>query len=132
MPQLPFDIPQSLASYAEHFEEHPQKATERLEKQLAKRGPDAVGYLLLAWFFFRQDKRERAIELAIKARIFAPGSPFLQKFHYYLSHPDLFDAWTPDARAASATESIDRNGPILDLDSLIEKLSKTKAQKIKP
>ncbi|HLR25263.1 MAG TPA: hypothetical protein VK112_05305 [Fodinibius sp.] len=130
MLKIPFEIPQSLVSYAEQFEQDPQKAMRRLEKQLSKRGADAVGYFLLACLFYRQDQQKRAIEAALKARVFAPGSPFFQRFHYFLSHPRTFEAWTPNTPVASSSEFIDHSGPILDLDSLIEKLSEAKAQKI--
>lgn len=134
MLQLPFDIPKSLASYAEHFEEDPQKATQRLEKQLKKRGPDAVGYLLLSWFYHLQEKHDAALDEALKARIFAPGSPFLQKLHYYLSHPKLFEAWTPQTNSGRdvSTPVTGRRDPLLDLDSLIQKLSSVESKKIRP
>lgn len=133
MLQLPFEIPKSLASYAEHFEENPQNATQRLEKQLKKRGPDAVGYLLLSWFYHLQDNHDKALDEALKARIFAPGSPFIRKFHYYLSHPKLFEAWTPqtDSGRGASTPASDRRDPLLDLDTLIQKLSSVKSKKIR-
>jgi len=134
MLQLPFDIPKSLASYAEHFEENPKKATQRLEKHLKKRGPDAVGRLLLSWFYHLQEKNDAALDEALKARIFTPGSPFLRKLHYYLSHPKLFEAWTPqrDAGRDVSTPVSDRRDPLLDLDSLIQKLSSVESKKIRP
>jgi tetratricopeptide (TPR) repeat protein len=135
MLELPFDIPKSLVSYAEHFQKEPEKATERLKKQLAKRGPDAVGYFLLAWFYHLRNMPEEAIQKALKARIFAPGSPFLQKLNYYLQHPDLFEAWTPapsDSDAPDAAGVLDRHEPILDLDTLIQQLSEMKSQRIQP
>lgn len=135
MLQLPFEIPKSLASYAEHFEEHPKKATQRLKKQLNKRGPDAVGYFLLSWFYHLRNMKEEAINEALKAQTFAPGSPFFKKLHYYLSHPDVFEAWTPmrdDALPQSSLSTVNRPSPILDLDRLIQKLSTTEAQRIRP
>ena len=135
MLQLPFEIPKSLASYAEHFEKHPEKATQRLKKQLDKRGPDAVGYFLLSWFYHLQDRNEEAINEALKAQTFAPGSPFFKKLHYYLSHPDIFEAWTPsteNALSQPSTTELNRPSPILDLDNLIQKLSTTEAQRIRP
>jgi len=135
MPQLPFDIPKSLASYAEHFEEDPIKATTRLKKQLRKRGPDAVGHFLLAWFYHLKGMDDQAIEEALKARIFAPGSPFLQKLHYYLSHPKAFDAWTPDSVQISKTQKVstpEEPGPVLNLDDLIRRLSEVESNRIKP
>lgn len=134
MLDLPFKISKSLASYAEQFNKDPAKATERLEKQLDKRGPDAVGYFLLAWFYHLRDMREQAVEEALRARIYAPGSYFFRKLHYFLSHPQTFEAWTPDpekpGRAPSGS-SIERRGPSLDLDALIQKLSDVKTHRIK-
>ncbi len=134
MPQLPFTIPKSLASYAEHFDKEPIEATKRLKKQLKKRGPDAVGHFLLAWFYHLEDMDEQAIEEAHKARIFAPGSPFFEKLHYYLSHPNTFEAWTPEAPSTSSKKnsSIDEPGPVLNLDSLIQKLSSVESKPIRP
>jgi tetratricopeptide (TPR) repeat protein len=136
MPQLPFDIPKSLSSYAEHFDDDPIKATTRLKKQLKKRGPDAVGHFLLAWFYHLKGMDEQAVEEALKARIFAPGSPFFQKLHYYLSHPKAFEAWTPDKDSSPSPSSPVRSprkpDPVLDLDSLIQKLSEVESKRIRP
>lgn len=136
MPQLPFDIPKSLSSYAEHFEDDPIKATTRLKKQLKKRGPDAVGHFLLAWFYHLKGMNEQAVEEALKARIFAPGSPFFQKLHYYLSHPKAFEAWTPERDSSSKNRSKtsfkESSGPVLDLDSLIQRLSAVESKRIRP
>jgi tetratricopeptide (TPR) repeat protein len=135
MPQLPFKIPKSLASYAEHFDKEPIEATKRLQKQLQKRGPDAVGHFLLAWFYHLEGMDDQAVAEAVKARIFAPGSPFFEKLHYYLSHPNTFEAWTPDSETVSSKKSstsIDEPGPVLNLDSLIQKLSSVESKRIRP
>lgn len=135
MPQLPFEIPKSLASYAEHFDDDPLKATTRLKKQLKKRGPDAVGHFLLAWFYHLKGMDDQAVEEALKARIFAPGSPFFQKLHYYLSHPKAFEAWTPETTTATSrisSEPSNTPGPVLNLDSLIQKLSAVEDERIHP
>lgn len=135
MPQLPFDIPKSLASYAEHFEKEPLKAVNRLKKQLKKRGPDAVGHFLLAWFYHLKGMNDQAVDEALKARIFAPGSPFFEKLHYYLSHPQSFEAWTPSEagkKSGRPASSPERPGPVLDLDSLIQKLSDVESERIRP
>lgn len=134
MVQLPFDIPKSLASYVEQFDEDPNKATARLEEQLKKRGPDAVGHFLLAWFYHIMDMNEEAIEHALKAKIYAPGSPFFGKLHYYLAHPNTFEAWEPQIHVSAKTPATgDRQepGPVLDLDALIEKLSEVESKRIK-
>lgn len=135
MLQLPFDIPKSLTSYAEHFQKDPVKATQRLTNQLDKRGPDAVGYFLLAWFYHLRDMPEEAMEKALKARIFSPGSPFLRKLHYYLQHPDVLDAWTPEpagGKKPQASSVLDHHGPVLDLDTLIQQLSEVETKRIRP
>lgn len=133
MPQLPFEIPKSLASYAEHFDDDPIKATTRLKKQLKKRGPDAVGHFLLAWFYHLKGLDDQAVEEALKARIYAPGSPFFEKLHYYLSHPSTFEAWTPERPASGSghSSSSEEPGPVLDLDKLIQKLSAVESERIK-
>ncbi|NGP89966.1 hypothetical protein [Fodinibius halophilus] len=134
MPQLPFEIPKSLASYAEHFDSDPIKATTRLKKQLKKRGPDAVGHFLLAWFYHLKGMDDLAVEEALKARIYAPGSPFFEKLHYYLSHPNTLEAWTPtEIPYTSEKKSTSYDpGPVLDLDTLIQKLSAVESKRIKP
>jgi len=135
MLKLPFKISKSLSSYVEHFEEDPEKATHRLKKQLENRGPDAVGYFLLAWFYQLRDMREEAVEEALRARIFAPGSSFFKKLHYYLSHPDKFEAWTSDPvepRSHPSTPEPVQRGPVLDLDSLIQRLSDVNTHRIQP
>ncbi|MDZ7693336.1 MAG: hypothetical protein U5K69_19840 [Balneolaceae bacterium] len=68
--------------------------TNKLKNHLKKRGPDAVGYFLLAWFYHVEGNKDKAIRAALKAKVFAPGSPLMDKLHYYLSHPDAFEAWT--------------------------------------
>lgn len=135
MPQLPFEIPKSLSSYAEQFDENPAKATSRLQKQLKKRGPDAVGHFLLAWFYHLRDMNEEAVEAALNARIYAPGSPFFQKLHYYLSHPLTFKAWTPEPNRSAGKKTVATDQepePVLkNLDLLISKLSKVESKGIR-
>ncbi|HET6528851.1 MAG TPA: hypothetical protein VFG39_08900 [Balneolaceae bacterium] len=134
MPQLPFDIPKSLNSYAQHFEDDPAKATKRLKKQLKKRGHDAVGHFLLAWFYHLRDMNEEAVDEALIAKIYAPGSPFFQKLHYYLSHPHIFQAWVPKSSGSAVKKSRHHKepGPVLkNLDSLISRLSKVESKGIR-
>lgn len=134
MPELPFEIPESLSSYAEHYDKDPQKAIKRLNKQLKKRGPDAVGHFLLAWLYHLEGLDDKAVDAALQAKIFAPGSPFLNKLHYYLSHPENFDAWTPDSTPSLSRRAQPGNShsPVMDLDNLIQKLSAIESKKIKP
>lgn len=133
MSQLPFELPQSLASYFDHYREEPQKAIQRLEAQVKKRGADAVGYFLLAWLYHQQGQNDRAMEAALRAKTFAPGSPFLENLHYYLSHPDSFNAWKPEPTADTylrhASKSM-KTGPVLNLDALIERLAEAESSGI--
>ncbi len=85
MESLPFEIPQSLASYVEQYEAEPQSAMDRLDKQLHRRGSDAVGHFLMSWFHFNAGELDKAIAYALKAKTFAPGSPFLE---YLTLFPD--------------------------------------------
>lgn len=133
MPEFPFNIPTSLSTYAEQFDDDPLKVTSKLKTQLSKRGPDAVGYFLLAWFYHLKGLDEAAIEYALKAKTYAPGSPLMEKLHYYLSHPDSFEAWTPTEDASSAAKSYhasDGPEPVLDLDNLIGRLSEVESDRI--
>ena len=131
MSDLPFEIPKSLASYVEHFEDDPLNATTRLKKQLKKRGPDAVGYFLLSWFYHLKGMDDKAVEEALKAKTLAPGSPFFEKLHYYLSHPNRFEAWEPvssEGNSSASSTAGHTTGPVLeDLDMLIQQLSEVEA-----
>lgn len=134
MAELPFDIPASLASYLEQYESAPEKTINRLEKQLQKRGADAVGHFVLAWFYHQQEKHQEAVDAALKAKLFAPGSPFFERLHYFFSHPQLFNAWCNyEETTGKATSAYDfsKTSPILDLDQLIKKLSKVESTRIK-
>lgn len=135
MSELPFVLPKSLVSYAEHFEQEPERATARLKAQLKKRGPDAVGHFLLAWFYHLNDENDKAVEEALKAKIYAPGSPFFKNLHYYLVHPKLFEAWTPDTASSGYSKSSGSDralGPVLNLDALIERLAEAESERITP
>lgn len=134
MSQLPFALPKSLVSYADHFQQDPVKAIKRLEAQVKKRGPDAVGYFLLAWLNHLQGNNEEAVAHALKAKTYAPGSPFLEKLHYYLVHPHRFEAWEPQhtyGEYSQAESQAEEAGPILNLDALIEKLADVESGRIK-
>ncbi len=129
---LPFEIPKSLASYVEQYEKKPDKTIKRFKKQLQRRGPDAVGYFVLGWFYFRQKEKEKAVECAVKAKTLAPGSPFFSKLHYFFSHPLLFEAWyNPATIEAAAYKGGGRISSRSDLNALIEKLSKVDSKRIK-
>ena len=95
MQELPFEIPQSLRSYVAQFENDPEKGIGNLESFLKKRGMDAVGYFLLSWLYINKGEKEQAVHYALKAKCFAPGSAFFQHLHYFIVHPDHFEAWKP-------------------------------------
>lgn len=131
MNRFPFELPHSLKSHLELFEKDQDKAIYMLERHLTRRGYDAVGYCLLGWFYLMQKKRAKALECAVKARSFAPGSPFFMHLPYYFEHPSLFDAWLPkEFNNSAAIPSLAYNRPevsgsfFLDIDSLIIRLSR--------
>jgi tetratricopeptide (TPR) repeat protein len=126
MNDIPFTIPASLVSYVIQYETSPDKAIHRLEGQLKKRGVDPVGYFILGWFYHRKDQKKKAIQCALIAKNYAPGSPFFKKLHYYFSHPDVFEAWHPFTYRSilkNTTSSFLNYESIEELEILIEKLS---------
>ena len=133
MQELPFNIPKSLSSYVEKFDEDPKKITQKLKKHLNKRGPDAVGHFLLSWFYYLQDKKSDAVREALKAKTYAPGSPLMEHLHYFLVHPEKFEAAIPAHSYTSSTvklQQASRTSPVLDLDRLIELLEAVESQRI--
>lgn len=133
MEKIPFDIPASLKTYAELYEKDPDTAIDKLDRQLTKRGPDAVGHFLMAWFHHLKGNHEEAVRYAYKAKIFAPGSPFLENAHYNLNHPESFKAWIPDENYQDDKQSNSYQvnlDLIHDLDSLISRLGNAKRTKI--
>lgn len=134
MEPLPFDLPPSLAIYAEQFEEAPSRTIEKLEKHLSRRGPDAVGYFLMAWFYVHSGDMPKAIESALKAKTYAPGSPFFEYLHYFLIHPEAFQAWIPsENNGHPVSENSVYMQPadfIHDLESLIARLTEAESKKI--
>lgn len=133
MQELPFNIPKSLFSYVETFEDDPPKVTQKLKRHLKRRGPDAVGHFLLSWFYHLQDKQKEAIQEALKAKTYAPGSPLMEHLHYFLVHPERFDAAIPEQSYKSNSiklQQASRTSPILDLDRLIAMLEEVESQRI--
>ena len=133
MQELPFNIPKSLSSYVEKFDEDPKKVTQKLKKHLKKRGPDAVGHFLLSWFYHLQDKKSEAVKEALKAKTYAPGSPLMEHLHYFLVHPEKFEAAIPAHSYTSSAvklQQASRTSPVLDLDRLIEMLEAVESQRI--
>lgn len=131
MNNFPFDLPDSLKSHLELFQKNQDKAIYMLERHLTRRGNDAVGYFLLGWFYLMQEKKEQALQCAVKARSYAPGSPFFMHLPYYFQHPALFDAWLPQSYnnpAAAPSLAYRRENPsssfFVDIDSLISRLSR--------
>ncbi|MFU8858877.1 MAG: hypothetical protein ACNA8K_00500 [Cyclonatronaceae bacterium] len=128
---IPVALPPSLASHAEMYGKDPGKALERLHQHLRRRGNDPVGYMLLAFMYNQSGDQKQALESAIKARIFAPGSLFLQKLPYFLTHPDRFEAWISENRKTAGTRIPDQNEFLKDIDNLIETLSEATPKTIR-
>lgn len=130
-----YHIPKSYQSYLETFENDPEAAIERLKNRVDKRNTGAIGYFFLAWMYMKTGDKENAIELSIQAKVMAPGSRLMSRLHYYISHPQAFNAWEPKKNRKSFTRgshSVDQAHPIQDLDSLISKLSALESKRIKP
>ncbi len=127
-------IPKSLQSYVEQFEESPDTAIERLESHIQKRNSGAVGYFILSWLYHRNNQQKKAVKAALHAKVHAPGSKLMERLHYVMVHPQHFNAWEPEPESEPFKRSKhnDRGHPIQDLDSLIAKLSSVERKKIKP
>ncbi len=133
MQDFPFNIPKSLSSYVEKFDEDPKLITQKLKKHLKKRGPDAVGHFLLSWFFHLRGMNKEAIAEALKAKTYAPGSPLMEHLHYFLVHPEKFEAAVPTTSYSSGTTKLQqaaRTSSLLDLDRLIEMLEQVESKRI--
>jgi tetratricopeptide (TPR) repeat protein len=133
MQDFPFNIPKSLSSYVEKFDEDPKLISQKLKKHLKKRGPDAVGHFLLSWFYHLRGLDKEAIAEALKAKTYAPGSPLMEHLHYFLVHPEKFDATVPSSSYNSGTTKLQqaaRHSSILDLDRLIEMLEQVESKRI--
>lgn len=121
-----YQIPKSYQSYLEQFETDPEKAIERLEKRVEKRQSGSVGYFFLSWLYIKNSNREKAIEAALKAKVLAPGSRFMERLPYFVQHPQSFNAWQPMITKSESRKEIHfikQGYPIQDLDRLITKLS---------
>ncbi|MDR9414739.1 MAG: tetratricopeptide repeat protein [Gracilimonas sp.] len=133
MQELPFHIPKSLSSYVEKFEDEPDQVITKLKRHLKKRGPDAVGHFLLSWFYHLQNENKKSIQEALKAKTYAPGSPLMEHLHYFLVHPEKFEAAIPTKSYISTgikLQQASRTSPILDLDRLIQMLEEVESQRI--
>ncbi|MEX1010624.1 MAG: hypothetical protein WDZ29_01040 [Balneolaceae bacterium] len=134
MESISSNIPRSLQPYLEQFRKEPERAIQRLEKRLKKRGPDAAAWYLLSWLCYSGGRREDAIRAAWNAKILAPGSPAMEHLHYFMTHPKTFRAWQPDGLVAISPPAARRESaglPSLDLDQLIDRLSDEKATRIR-
>lgn len=121
-----YQIPKSYQSYLEQFDTDPEKAIDRLEKRVEKRQSGAIGYFFLAWLHIKNKNREKAIEAALKAKVLAPGSRFMERLPYFVQHPQSFSAWQPHTSKSESKKEIrfvHQGYPIQDLDQLITKLS---------
>lgn len=127
-------IPKSLQGYVEQFETDPDTAIERLENHIQKRNIGAVGYFFLSWLYHRNGQKKEAVQSAMNAKIFAPGSLLMERLHYVMAHPHHFNAWKPEQKRKpfKRNQIQDRGHPIQDLDSLIAKLSSAEKKRIKP
>jgi tetratricopeptide (TPR) repeat protein len=132
MQEFPFSLPQSLAGYLDTFQNEPEKTLSKLNKHLSRRGYDAVGTFLLSWFYLQLGERDQAIAHALKAKTYAPGSPFLEYVHYFLVHPGAFTAWKPESiHRDNRSRYISRPKDFLmDLEALIGRLSEVEGRKI--
>lgn len=131
MSDFPFSLPESLSSYLNQFPDQPERVLERLRSFLKKRGQDAVGYMLLAWLYFKNGEKDRALTTALQAKRYAPGSPLLEHFHYFLLHPDGFDAEIPDKAGVNRSAPDSQSEVSFDLEKLINRLSETSGSTIK-
>tara|TARA_B100000575_G_C23138334_1_gene661873 strand:- start:2958 stop:3563 length:606 start_codon:yes stop_codon:yes gene_type:complete len=131
MKTFPFTIPPSLNSYVEQFDADPARMIRKLERQVSRRDPDAVGHFLLAWFHCIKGNQNKAIAEALKAKTYAPGSPLMEHLHYYLLHPKQFDAKIPQTNKTDRKVLVQgsRSAQILDLDRLIELLEAVESQR---
>jgi tetratricopeptide (TPR) repeat protein len=136
MLSFPFEIPPSLYSYLEKFEEHPERITEKLATHLSRRGQNPIDQFLLAWLYLHQEDKESALKHAIKAKAFAPGSTLLEYLPYFIRHPESFNAWQPSTKAPDeqVTESVFSQPRYpesdMDLDALIEQISRVDPEKM--
>lgn len=129
----PYQIPESYQSYLDKFETDPEEAIARLQTRIEKRNAGAIGYFFLAWLFYQNNDKENAIDAAWQAKVRAPGSRFMDRLHYFISHPHSFDAWIPEKKQDEFKRTIQNLDahPISDLDLLISKLSSVDKKRLK-
>jgi tetratricopeptide (TPR) repeat protein len=132
---IPFEIPESLKSYLVTYQDNPDKGISNLEKYLVRRRNDAAGFMLLSILHHLSGDTHNAIKSATQARTLAPGSTLLENLHYFLSHPDGFEAWVP-TDSLRQTNGVERSTHTpydiaLDLDTLISRLTRANQKRIK-
>ena len=131
MSDLPFTLPGSLNSYLEQFPEQPDRSIERLRSFLKKRGQDAIGHMLLAWLLHINGNKSEALETATQARHFAPGSPLLENYLFFILHPDGFNAALPDLSAQQDNSTQTPTRITADLEKIIHKLTEKRGAAVK-
>ncbi len=135
MKSFPFELPESLRSYLVTYLDSPKKGISNLEKHVSKRRNDAIGYLLLSLLYHRAGELTKAIRTATQARTLAPGSTLLENLHYFLSHPDGFEAWVPGdhLKRVRGKDKISNTSYDVahDLDTLISRLTRANQKRIK-
>ncbi|TNE71554.1 hypothetical protein EP331_09290 [bacterium] len=133
MQEFPFPLPKSLQSYIELFPENKERTIEKLDAHLKKRGYDAVGHFLMSWFYLQLENKTKALEYALAAKAYAPGSPFLEYAHYFMAHPNALDAVIPQTifrDGKKIKKTVSSTSFLIDLEDLISKLSHIEGQKI--
>jgi len=133
MDQFLQHFPESFQAYIEQFSKDQEGAINRFKKFVNKRGADALGHCLLAWMYYKKGDISKAVSNAWQAKVYAPGSPFLEQFHYFLQHPKNFKAWQPESPAEKTRADYrydDKSHPIFDLDNLISKLSSIETRRL--
>ncbi len=130
-----YQIPDSYKTIIDKFENDPEAAITSLKSRVEKRNAGAIGYFFLAWLYLKNNDTENAIEAAWNARVRAPGSRYINSLHFFIEHPNRFDAWLPQYQRPVFNREIQKiliSHPIQDLDTLISKLSSVDSVKIRP
>lgn len=129
-----YQIPESYKSTIEKFGDDPDGAIASLKNRVEKRNAGAIGYFFLTWLYLKNNDIDNAIEAAWQARVRAPGSHFINRLHYYIEHPDRFEAWKPQQNRPYFNRILQKttvSHPIQDIDTLITKLSSVENTRIR-
>lgn len=128
--RFPFSLPPVLQTYMESFPAEPEKTIARLEGLLKRRGNDALGYALLAFFYDAHGNNAQALALARMASVLISGNPQFNRLPFYFSHPLRFDAPLASLTVAQGTVNHEKALALSDLQSLIDDLTRPGAAKI--